>query len=237
MLAETFMPASMRAFAHDRPGAERVDDAGARREEPADDQLLVDEGDFVLDLLRGEHLDRFDAPRPGRHDAPAQFLHPLLGPRDLDPAALDEHPEILVLAHALERQQRHLLRVVDREDEVRRVSGRPAGVRQRSLVDHRQVRHPEAGEVVRQAVADDPGPDHDYSLVVSRAGHACSVPDISDGCHDWVWVAGSVSPWRSPGAAGRRSHHSATRSARECRKSGYTRLSEHSATNARRVST
>ena len=81
---------------------------------------------------------------------------------DLDPAALDEHAELLVLAHALERQRGHLLRVVDREDEVRGVAGRAAGVRQRPLVDQRDVRLAEPRQVVGEAVADDPrADDHD----------------------------------------------------------------------------
>ena len=62
---------------------------------------------------------------------------------------------------ALERELRHLLRVVDEEDEVRRMPGRAAGVRQRPLVEEHDVRPPEPGEVVREAVADDAAADHD----------------------------------------------------------------------------
>jgi hypothetical protein len=43
-------PARDRAFAHDRAGAQRVDDARARRLEAAEDQRLVDERDELFDL-------------------------------------------------------------------------------------------------------------------------------------------------------------------------------------------
>ena len=44
MLAATVSaPASVRALAHDRAGAQRVDDADARRVEAADEDRLVDE--------------------------------------------------------------------------------------------------------------------------------------------------------------------------------------------------
>ena len=98
-----------------------------------------------------------------------QLLQALLGARDLDAAALREDAELLVLAHALERELRHLLRVVDREDEVRRVAGRAAGVRERPLVDQHDVAPAELGEVVGEAVADDAGADHDRTRA-SRAG-------------------------------------------------------------------
>ena len=55
----------------------------------------------------------------------------------------------------VERQLRHLLRVVDGEDEVRGVPGRAAGVRQRALVEQDEVAPAERGEVVGEAVADD----------------------------------------------------------------------------------
>ncbi len=93
-----------------------------------------------------------------------ELLHALGRPRDLDAAALDEDAELLVLTHALERQQGHLLGVVDREDEVRCVAGRPAGVGQRALVDQRHVGLAEPAEVVGEAVADDPGADDDDAL-------------------------------------------------------------------------
>ena len=87
---------------------------------------------------------------------------PRLGAGDLDAAALVVDVELLVLAHALQRQRGHLLVVVDREDEVRGVAGRAARVGQRALVDQRDVGLAEAGQVVGDAVADDPrADDHD----------------------------------------------------------------------------
>ena len=70
-------------------------------------------------------------------------------------------PRFAVLAHGVERQLRHLLRVVDREDEVRRVAGRAARVRQRALVEQDEVGPAELGEMADEAVADDAGADHD----------------------------------------------------------------------------
>ena len=55
------------------------------------------------------------------------------------PAGLGEDAELLVLANAVERERRHLLRVVDREDEVRGVAGRAARVRQRALLEEHEV--------------------------------------------------------------------------------------------------
>ena len=77
-----------------------------------------------------------------------------------------------VLADALERELRHLLRVVDEEDEVRGVPGRAAGVRQRPLVEQDDVGPPEPGEVVREAVADDAAADHDGTARRGSVAHA-----------------------------------------------------------------
>ena len=70
-------------------------------------------------------------------------------------------PALAVLAHGIERQLRHLLGVVDREDEVRRVAGRATRVRQRPLVEQHEVGPAELGEMADEAVADDAGADHD----------------------------------------------------------------------------
>ena len=69
--------------------------------------------------------------------------------------------ELAVLARALGRERRHLLGVVDGEDEVRRVSGRAAGVRQRALVEQHDVGPAQPREVVGEAVADDAAADDD----------------------------------------------------------------------------
>ncbi len=71
------------------------------------------------------------------------------------------------------RQRGHLARVVDREDEVRRVAGRAARVRQRALVEQHQVAPAEPRQVVDEAVADDAGADHD------GAGAARQTPSSS----------------------------------------------------------
>ena len=104
---------------------------------------------------------RLDAPRLRRRHPAPELLHPLLGAGDLDAAALGEDVELAVLARALGRERRHLLRVVDREDEVRRVSGRAAGVRQRPLVEEHDVGPAQPREVVGEAVADDAAADDD----------------------------------------------------------------------------
>ena len=148
-------------LAHQRAGLQRVDHAGARRVEPAEDHALVEIGDELADLRRREQRDRLDAPRLRRGDAARELLHALGGARDLDPAALREDPQLAVLADALERQRGHLARVVDREDEVGRVAGRAARVGERPLVDQHELAGAEAREVVHEAVADDARADHD----------------------------------------------------------------------------
>ena len=70
---------------------------------------------------------------------------------------------LAVLARAVDRERRHLLGVVDREDEVRRVAGRAAGVGQRALVDLHDVGPAEPRQVVGEAVADDAAADDDGS--------------------------------------------------------------------------
>ena len=96
-----------------------------------------------------------------------------------------EDTRIAVLAHGVERQLGHLLRVVDREDEVRRVTGRAAGVRERALVEQDEVGPAELGQMAGQAVADDAGADHDRLAVSGnvrlqvRNGSRVSGTDIS----------------------------------------------------------
>ena len=84
-----------------------------------------------------------------------------------------------VLVLALEREERHLLVVVGREDEVRGVAGGAAGVGQRALVDLHHVGPAEAAEVADQAVADDAGAD-DHAL--GLGGHRLAL----------VWLLCSV---------------------------------------------
>ena len=98
-----------------------------------------------------------------------------------DPAALREDAELAVLTHALERQRGHLARVIDREDEVRRVAGRAARVGERALVEQHDVALAKPREVMREAVADDPGADDDDLRAGGQAAGAaaCSIGDSS----------------------------------------------------------
>ena len=146
-----------------------------RRVEAAEEDRLVDERDELLDLRRRHEAAALDAPRLRRRHPAAQLLQPLLRARDLDAAALVQRPGVAVLAHRLERELRHLLRVVDREDEVRRVAGRAARVRERPLVDLDEVGHAELGEPAGEAVADDAAADDDgRHTVTSTRRIACS---------------------------------------------------------------
>jgi hypothetical protein len=129
--------------------------------EAADDHALVDVGNELLDLVGCHERHIVDPPRLCRGHPASQLLHALLGARHLDAAADGEHAEFLVLPQAVGRQLRHLARVVDREDEVRGVARRSAGVRQRALVDQDHVLPAEVREVAEHAVADDAGADHD----------------------------------------------------------------------------
>ena len=151
----------LRALAHQRAGAQRVDHADARRVEAADDHALVDERDELLHLGGCHEPHVVHTPRLRRGHPPPQLLHALLRAGDLDPAGVGEHAELVVLLDAVERQRRHLLRVVDRVDEVRGVAGRAAGVGQRALVDQHEVGPAEPRQVIGEAVAHDAGADHD----------------------------------------------------------------------------
>ena len=132
--------------------------AGCR--EAAEDDRFVDERDQRLDAGRVEQLG-LDPPRARRGHPTGQLLHALGRAGDLDPTALGEDAELLVLPDAVQGQGRHLARVVGREDEVGGVPGRAAGVRQRPLVEQDDLAVAEPREVVDEAVADDAGPDDD----------------------------------------------------------------------------
>ena len=168
VLARTSAPLCLRALAHDRAEAERVDDRHRRRVEAAEQDRLVDERHELLDLGRRDEAAVLDAPGLRRGHPPPQLLHPLLGARDLDAAALVQRSGLAVLAHRLERELRHLLRVVDREDEVGGVAGRAAGVRERPLVHLDEVGPAELREPAGQRVADDPSADHDDLHTLTR---------------------------------------------------------------------
>ena len=145
-------------LAHDRARPDRVDDGHARRVEAAEDDVRVDERDPGDDFRRLQQL-ALDAPHTRRGHAPAQLLHALFGARDLDPPAGRVDAQRLVLALALERDQRNFASVIGREDEVGRVARGPAGVGKRAHLDQHQVVPAEPRQVLDQAVADDAGAD------------------------------------------------------------------------------
>ena len=153
-------PERLRALAHERAGAERVDDADPGRREAAEDDVGVDVGDHLLDLGGRDEL-RLDPPRARRRHPALELLHPLGRAGDLDPAALGEDADLLVLLDAVGGQGGHLARMVGQEDEVRGVAGRAARVRERAFLDLDDVLPAEPGEVVDEAVADDAGADDD----------------------------------------------------------------------------
>src|SRR5699024_12202129 len=70
-----------------------------------------------------------------------------------------------------------LTRMVDGEDEVRRVAGRAAGIRQRALVDLDDVLPAELGEMVDEAVADDAGTDNDDAGLGGDGSHGRLLSD------------------------------------------------------------
>ena len=183
VLADTCHPGLDRALAHDRAGSQRVDHAGARGVEAAEDQRLVDERNELLDLGGRDQRHRLDrprtSPRPSRRCS--SCIRSSVRATSIPPLSMNT-PELLVLAHALERQLRHLLGVVDREDEVRGVPGRAAGVRAAGPCRSASMSVAEPGQVVGQAVADDAGADHDDP---ARSGcrSAHTPTDISDGVH------------------------------------------------------
>ncbi|CAB4760560.1 unannotated protein [freshwater metagenome] len=162
------------ALAHDRAGAQRVDDADARGVEAAEDDGLVDVGDELLHPLGRDDLGVVDAEGLRRRHAAMELLHALGSAGNLDAAALGEHAHLLVLAHALVGELGHLLGVVDREDEVGRMAGGAARVRQRALVDLDEIAPAETGQVVGQRIADDSGSDDDGLGRRRQCAHRCS---------------------------------------------------------------
>ena len=160
-----------RALAHDRAGPQRVDDADAGRVEAAEDDRVSMYGTSALIWAGAISSDSMPHDCEDGHPA-LELLHPLGRPGDLDAAALGEDAQLLVLLDAVEREGRHLLRVVGQEDEVRGVAGRAAGVRQRALLDQDDVPPAEPGEVVDEAVADDAGADDDDARPFRKRAHA-----------------------------------------------------------------
>ena len=98
-------------------GVERVDDTDCRAVEAAEDHIVVDERDELFDLCWRQQLG-VDAPCFRRRHTTIKLVHPLLRPGDLDATRVDAALDIPVLVGALHTEQRHLLVVIDREDEV-----------------------------------------------------------------------------------------------------------------------
>ena len=151
-------------IAHRGAGGERIDHAHTGCEVTPEEDLGIDEGHHLLDLGWGDQPG-VDAPGLRRGHPSLELLHPLGSAGDLDPAARGVQPVLFILLLALDGEERHLLVVIGRENEVRRVTGGATGVGQGALVEQHDVGPAETAEVTDQAVADDPGTDdHDPRL-------------------------------------------------------------------------
>ena len=84
------------------------------------------------------------------------------------------------------------LRVVGQEDEVGGVTGRPAGVRERALLEQDDVAPAELGEVVGHAVADDAGADDDDIRPRRERAHATSSTLVAVTCPRRIPVIGAA---------------------------------------------
>lgn len=79
--------AGLGVLAHERAGAQGLDHPDPGAKEAAQDDLLVDDRDALLDLAGRQELGGLP-PRPGRGQPALELLHALRGPRELDTAAL-----------------------------------------------------------------------------------------------------------------------------------------------------
>ena len=149
-----------RFLAHHGAGLERVDDRHGRAVEATQDDVLVDERHELFDAGGRDQLG-LDAPGGGRGDAAVELGHAFGRAGHLDAAGVDAQAKGPVLVGALLAEQRHLLVVIDGEDEVRRVPCRSTWVRQWALVDQDHVGPAESGQMADEAVADDAGADDD----------------------------------------------------------------------------
>ena len=163
-----------RFVAEQGAGVERVDYRHGRAMEAAEDDVFVDERHERLDTLRCQHLG-LDTPGLGAGHAASELVHALLRTGDLDAATVDTAVEVAVLVGTLHTKESHLLVVIDREDEVRRMAGAATGVRKRALVDEEDVLPSQAAQVADQAAADDAGADDDHIGLARKLAHACSL--------------------------------------------------------------
>ena len=149
-----------------RRQSDAVRDPVARHVVRPQDRRGVKERDLLHRLGRREELGAVEPVR-AREALPAlELVHALGSRRHLD--AADAVPPRLaaLLEPRVERDRvlrdpAHRSRAVRLEHEARGVRGGPAGLEQRSLVDHQDVGDPELGEVIRRARSDDPGADDD----------------------------------------------------------------------------
>ena len=137
------------ALAHQGSRAERINNADGRKVQTLDDDRGVEIGHELCDALGAQHLTGNPPRLRGGHPS-TQLLAARLGARNLNAAALDEDAELLVLRRRVGRELGHHLRVVDRKDEVGRVTRRAAGVGHRSLVDEDEITPTESRQVVRE---------------------------------------------------------------------------------------
>ena len=170
---------------HPRPRGQRVDHRDAGRVVAAEEDVFVDEGHHLFDLGRCDEAS-IDAPCLRRGHPALELLHALRFAGHLDTAAGVVHPVVDVLVLAVDREERHLLVVVGREDEVRRVAGGATGVGQRAFVDEHHVGPAESTQMADQAVADDAGTDDHHLRVggddlAADFAHHCSRRDRCGG--------------------------------------------------------
>ena len=147
-------------LSHRGAGFKRVHHRHGGAVEATQDDVGVDEGHQFFDLSRSKHVG-LDAPCLGRRHAALEFVHSLLGTGDLDTPGINRPVHVAVLVGALLAEQGHFLVVINWEDEVRGVTGRATGVRERTLVDEDHVLPSEAGKVADNTVADDASANDD----------------------------------------------------------------------------
>ena len=141
-------------------GVEGVDDADAGATEATENHIFIDERHELFDLRRGQQFG-LNAPRLRRRHPALELVHPLGCAGHFDATGVNAAFDVAVLVGALHTEQCHLLVVIDREDEVRCMTSRTTGVRERALVDEHHVSPAKSGEMAHQAVADDSGANDD----------------------------------------------------------------------------
>ena len=159
-----------RALAHQLSRPDRIDDRPRGRVEASDQQTRVAVRDELLDLGGGDQMG-LDAPGAGGAHASRELLHPFRAACDLDAAAGEEHVECGVLAQRVHREVGDLLRMIDREHEVRGVTGRAPGIRQGTFVDLHDAAPSELGQVADGGIAYHPRSDDDDVCAVRLLCH------------------------------------------------------------------